>query len=112
MSLHESLILPHKMASHSIVTLYLKEGEASTWGGMVVPVMLKWYLSAGRLRRDMTEPTDWQFSELETQRTWRLLFSDVSSSQNFMESLLCTSHHDSKIISLSTEALTFWSILT
>ena len=46
------------MVSHSIVILYLMEGEASTWGGMVVPVMLKWYLSAGRLRRDMTEPTD------------------------------------------------------
>ena len=70
MSLRESLILPHKMASHSIVTLYLMEGEASTWGGMVVPVMLKWYLSAGRLRRDVPEPTDWQFSELETQGTW------------------------------------------
>lgn len=51
--------LPTKMASHPIATFYLMEGGGSKERQVLVPVLLKWCLSAGRLWREVAVHMDW-----------------------------------------------------
>lgn len=105
--LRESLPTPYPdgLTCHSHIRLT----EGSRGRPALVPALLKWCLSAGRLWRSRL------FTCLGNSLNLKFRGLSAFCSQMWVlvkipgKSLLCTSHHDSEMISLSTEALTFWS---